>query len=77
MASSLDKLASNLCDTHEIQCDKCEGYIELVNISSKYIALLECKRHKTKKKPTILTKRCWKIPLDTLEGIGPLMKNFT
>ena len=49
MASSLDKLASNLCDTREIQCDKCEGDIELVNISSKYIALLECKRHKTKK----------------------------
>ena len=49
MASSLDKLASNLCDTREIQCDKCGGDIELVNISSKYIALLECKRHKTKK----------------------------
>ena len=33
MASSLDKLASNLCDTSEIQCDKCKGNMELINIS--------------------------------------------
>ena len=25
MASSLDKLASNLCNTSEIQCDKCKA----------------------------------------------------
>ena len=29
MASSLDKLASNLCGTGGIQCDKCKGSMEL------------------------------------------------
>ena len=33
MASSLDKLESNLCGTSGIQCDKCKGNMELVNIS--------------------------------------------
>ena len=33
MASSLDKLASNLCGTSGIQCDKCKGNMELINIS--------------------------------------------
>ena len=48
MASSLDELARNLCDTRRFQCDKCKGDMELVNISNKYIALLECKRCKTR-----------------------------
>ena len=33
MASSLDKLASNLCGASGIQCDKCKGNMELINIS--------------------------------------------
>ena len=49
MASSLDKLASNLCGTSGIQCDKCKGNIEIVNISGDYIASLGCERCKTKK----------------------------
>ena len=49
MTSSLDKLASNLCDTSEIKCSKCKDNMELANISGKYIALLECKKCKTKK----------------------------
>ena len=49
MASSLDKLASNLCGTSGIQCDKCKGNMELINISGDYIASFGCKRCKTKK----------------------------
>ena len=49
MASSLDKLASNLCGTSGIQCDKCKGNMGLINISGDYIALLGCERCKTKK----------------------------
>ena len=49
MASSLDKLASNLCGASGIQCEKCKGNIELISISSDYIAFLGCERCKTKK----------------------------
>ena len=42
MASSLDKLSSNLCCTSWIQCDKCKGNMELINISGDYIASLGC-----------------------------------
>ena len=42
MASSLDKLASNLCGTSGIQCDKCKGNMELIHISGDYIASLGC-----------------------------------
>ena len=49
MASSLDKLVSNLCGTSGIQCDKCKGNMELINISDDYIAPLGCERCKTKK----------------------------
>ena len=49
MASSLDKLVSNLCGTSEIQCDKCKDNMELINISSDYIASLGCERCRTKK----------------------------
>ena len=49
MASSLHKPASNLCGTSGIQCDKCKGNMELINISSDYIASLGCKRCRTKK----------------------------
>ena len=48
MASSLDKLASNLCGTSGIQCDKCKGNMELINISGDYIASLGCERCRTK-----------------------------
>ena len=48
MASSLDKLASNLCGTSGIQCDKCKGNMELINISGDYIASLGCRTQKTK-----------------------------
>ena len=49
MASSLDKLASNLCGTSGIQCDKCKGNMELINISGDYIAWFGCERCRTKK----------------------------
>ena len=49
MASSLDKLASNFCGTSGIQCDKCKGNMEQINISGDYIASLGCKRCRTKK----------------------------
>ena len=49
MASILDKLASNLCGTSGIQCDKWKGNMEIINISGDYIASFGCKRCKTKK----------------------------
>ena len=49
MASSLDKLASNLCSTVGIQCDKRKGNMELINISGDYIASLGCERCRSKK----------------------------
>ena len=49
MASSLDELTSNLCGTSGIQCDKCKGNMEMINISDDYIASLGCERCKTKK----------------------------
>ena len=49
MASILEKLASNLCGTSGIQCDKCKGNTEMINISGDYIASLGCERCRTKK----------------------------
>ena len=49
MASSLEKLASNLCVTSEVKCDKCRDDMELVNISDKYTALFGCKKRRIKK----------------------------
>ena len=49
MASGLDRLASNLCGTSEIQCDNCKDDMELINISNDYIASLGCERCRTKK----------------------------
>ena len=49
MASGLDKLTSNLCSTSGIQCDKCKGNMELINISGNYIASLGSERCRTKK----------------------------
>ena len=69
MASSLDRLASNLCYTGGIQCSKCNGDMELVNISSKYIALLECKKCKTKKNKD-LDEGVLKRTLTTPAGVG-------
>ena len=42
MASSLDKLASNLGGISRIQFDKRKGNMELINISGDYIASLGC-----------------------------------
>ena len=49
MASSLDKLASNLCGTSGIQCDKFKGNMELINFSGNYISSFGYTRCKTKK----------------------------
>ena len=49
MASSLDKPARGLCGTSGIQCDKCKGNMELMNISGDYIASLRCERCRTKR----------------------------
>ena len=49
MASSLDQLASNLCGISGIQCDKCKGNMELINISGDYIASFGCEGCRTKK----------------------------
>ena len=49
MASSLDKLASNLCGTSGTQCDKCKGNMELINISDDYTASFGCNRCNTNK----------------------------
>ena len=49
MSSSLDKLASNLCGTSRIQCDKCKGNMELINISGDYIVSFGCETCRTKK----------------------------
>ena len=48
MASGLDKLASNLCSICGIQCDKCKGNTELINISGDYVESLGCERCRTK-----------------------------
>ena len=52
MASSLDKLASNLCDTSEIQCNKCKGNMELINIFGDYVTSLRCERCGPKRQKT-------------------------
>ena len=49
MASSLDKLPSNLCGTSEVKCDKCRDVMELIKISDEYTALFGCQRCRTKK----------------------------
>ena len=62
MASSLDKLASNICGTSGIQWDKCKGNMELINISGDYTVSLVCERCRTKKTKDL--------------GEGELKKNF-
>ena len=52
MASRLDKLASSLCGTSGIQCDKYKGNMELINISTDYIASLGCESVEQKRKKT-------------------------
>ena len=49
MALRLDKLASNLCGTSGIQCDKFKGNMELINLSGNYISSFGYRRCKTKK----------------------------
>ena len=50
MASSLDKLLSNLCGTSEVQHDKYRDDMELIKISDKYTALFGCERCRKKTK---------------------------
>ena len=52
VASCLDKIASNLCGTSGIQCDKCKGNTELINISGDYIASFGCERVEQKRQRT-------------------------
>ena len=72
-ALSLDKLVSNSIVTSEIQCDKCNGDMELVNICSNYIAFVECKEWKTKKTKDFY-KKVLKKNFDTLVGIDVVVK---
>ena len=62
MASILDKQASNLSGTSGIQCDKCKGNMELINISGDYIASLGCEGCRSKNSRGL--------------GNGVLKKNF-
>ena len=76
LASSLDKkLARNLCGTSGIQCDKCKGNMELINIFGDYIASFGCDRCRTKKAKD-LGEEVLKITLNTLLGFGNVRKNF-
>ena len=75
MASSLDKLASNLCGTIGIQCDKCTGNMELINISDDYISSLGCERCRTKKTKE-LDEEVLKTNFNELAAPGDAMKNF-
>ena len=75
MASSLDKLASNLCGTSGIQCDKCKGNMELINISGDHIASLGCERCRTKKTKD-LGEGALNRTLNTPVSFGNVMKNF-
>ena len=75
MASSLDKLASNLCGTSGIQCDKCKGNMELINISGDHIASLWCERCRTKKTKD-LGEGALNRTLNTPVSFGNVMKNF-
>ena len=75
MALSLDKLASNLCGTSGIQCDKCKGNMELISISDDYTASLGCERCRTKKTKD-LDEEALKITIITPAGLGDVMKNF-
>ena len=49
MASSLDKLAINLCGMGKVHRGKCKGNMEQINISIDYIASLGCEGCRTKK----------------------------
>ena len=75
MASGLDKLASNLCGTSGIQCDKCKGNMELINIYGKYIASLGCERCRTKKTKN-LDEGALKKKFNHTSKFWDVMKNF-
>ena len=75
MVSSLDQLASNLCGTSGIQCDKCKGNMELINISGGCIASFRCARCGTKKIKD-LGEEVLKRTLNTLVGFGNAIKSF-
>ena len=78
MASSLDQLASNLCCISGIQCDKCKGNMELINISGNYIVSLGCERCKTKKAKRLDEGVLKKNSNHTTTPVdfGDVMKNF-
>ena len=75
MASSMDKRASNLCSTSGIQCNKCKGNMELINISDDYIASLGCKRSRTKKTKD-LDEEVLKKNFKHTSSFWDVMKNF-
>ena len=75
MTSSLEKLASNLCGIAGIQCDKCKGNMELINISGDHIASLGCERCRTKKTKD-LGEGALNRTLNTQVSFGNVMKNF-
>ena len=75
MASSLDKLESNLYATSGVQCGKCKGNMELINISGDYIGSLDCERCRTKNTKD-LDEGVLKRILITPVGSGDAMKNF-
>ena len=75
MVSSLDQLASNLCGTSGIQCDECQGNMELISISGGYIASFRCERCRTKKIKD-LGEEVLKRTLNTLVGFGNAIKSF-
>ena len=75
ITSSLDKLASNLYGIKGIQCDKCKGNMQLINISGDYIASLGCESCRTKKTKD-LDEGALKKTLTTAVGFGDVMKNL-
>ena len=75
IAPSPDKLSSNLFGTSDIQCDKCKGNMELINISDDYITLLRCEKCRTKKTKD-LDKGVLKRILTMIVGSGDAIKNL-
>ena len=75
ITSSLDELASNLYGIKGIQCDKCKGNMQLINISGDYIASLGCESCRTKKTKD-LDEGALKKTLTTAVGFGDVMKNL-
>ena len=75
MASSLDKLASNLSGKSGIQWDKCKDNVELIKISGDYIVSFGCERCRTKKTKD-LDEGALKKNFNQSVGFGNVMRNF-